>query len=91
MSVDISEMTMSQLQIHSTIPHLLGPKSISTLCTKCDKHIRTNTSKKAKSSAKWSCLLSSICGTLIPWCMDSYNVVDHECPKCNTILGQYTP
>ncbi|XP_060835051.1 lipopolysaccharide-induced tumor necrosis factor-alpha factor homolog [Rhopalosiphum padi] len=104
MSENINETTMpvSQLQIQwpqsppATVPQPMGPSSTSTLCTVCGNYIHTSTSKKAKSSAWWSCILMCLCGCcfgccLIPCCMDSCNVVNHKCPKCNTFLGQYRP
>ncbi|XP_015363568.1 PREDICTED: lipopolysaccharide-induced tumor necrosis factor-alpha factor homolog isoform X2 [Diuraphis noxia] len=74
----------------------MGPSSTQTVCTACGNFIYTNTSRKAKSSAWWSCILMCICGCfcgccLIPCCMDSCNVVNHKCPKCDNFLGQYRP
>ncbi|KAF0753025.1 lipopolysaccharide-induced tumor necrosis factor-alpha factor [Aphis craccivora] len=99
---DIPVSQLSQLQIQwpqsppSTVPQPMGPSSTPTLCSVCGNNIYTSTSKKAKSSAWWSCILMCIfccwCGCcLIPCCMDSCNVVNHKCPKCDAFLGQYRP
>ncbi|XP_025418935.1 lipopolysaccharide-induced tumor necrosis factor-alpha factor-like isoform X2 [Sipha flava] len=76
-------------------PQPMGPTSTQVVCTSCGHHVYSSTSRKAKASAWWSCILMCICGCfcgccLIPCCMDSCNVVNHKCPRCNTFLGQYT-
>ncbi|XP_025202860.1 lipopolysaccharide-induced tumor necrosis factor-alpha factor homolog [Melanaphis sacchari] len=73
-----------------------GPTSVQTTCSSCGQLVFTNTSRKAKAAAWWSCMLLFISGffcgcCLIPCCMDSCNIVDHTCPKCNAYLGQYRP
>lgn len=40
----------------------MGPKSIATECTSCGTRIHTITSKKAKSTAWWGCILMCIFG-----------------------------
>ncbi|XP_060874478.1 lipopolysaccharide-induced tumor necrosis factor-alpha factor homolog [Metopolophium dirhodum] len=74
----------------------LGPNSTRTICTSCGQIIFTNTSRKATSSAWLGCILLCIFGCvfgccLIPFFLDSCNVVNHNCPNCYSYLGQYRP
>ncbi|VVC43778.1 Hypothetical protein CINCED_3A001503 [Cinara cedri] len=74
----------------------MGPSSTHARCPFCKVDIYTSTSRKATSTAWWSCIILFFCGCvlgccLIPCCMDSCNVVNHKCPNCGTFMGQYRP
>lgn len=45
-----------------TILQPMGPKSTNTICPMCHSAVYTNTSRKAKSTAWWSCILLCILG-----------------------------
>ncbi|KAF0721460.1 lipopolysaccharide-induced tumor necrosis factor-alpha factor [Aphis craccivora] len=71
-----------------------GPNRTKIICPACRLPTSTSTSVTPKASAWLSCLLICIfgcwCGCcLIPCCLQSFNIVHHRCPNCDTYLGQY--
>uniref|UniRef100_A0AC35FA12 LITAF domain-containing protein n=1 Tax=Panagrolaimus sp. PS1159 TaxID=55785 RepID=A0AC35FA12_9BILA len=71
----------------------LGRKSQRMICPNCHKNIKTKVTYKSSGSAWASCCLLACLGCclccLLPFCLDSFQDIEHRCPKCKAYIGKY--
>uniref|UniRef100_A0AC34FEE1 LITAF domain-containing protein n=1 Tax=Panagrolaimus sp. ES5 TaxID=591445 RepID=A0AC34FEE1_9BILA len=71
----------------------LDRKSQRMICPNCHKNIKTKVTYKSSGSAWASCCLLACLGCclccLLPFCLDSFQDIEHTCPKCKAYIGKY--
>ncbi|XP_043945011.1 lipopolysaccharide-induced tumor necrosis factor-alpha factor homolog isoform X2 [Protopterus annectens] len=73
-----------------------GDHPVQMTCPSCQQAVVTSVSHRAGLLTWLSCgglvLFGCVFGCcLIPFCIDSLQDADHQCPNCHTILGTYKP
>jgi len=68
---------------------------LQTECPKCHKNVTTKLHYSSGTFTWLACLGISFFGgilgcCLIPFCVDGCKDVQHECPKCDKIIGRYS-
>uniref|UniRef100_A0A1B6CZB9 LITAF domain-containing protein n=1 Tax=Clastoptera arizonana TaxID=38151 RepID=A0A1B6CZB9_9HEMI len=72
----------------------VGPHQCQMTCPNCQTFIKTSTTTESTGSAYICCCLMFITGlccicSCLPFCMNSFKVVNHSCPNCKAFLGSY--
>ncbi|KAJ8250955.1 hypothetical protein GJAV_G00215530 [Gymnothorax javanicus] len=73
---------------------VFGDRPVHVHCSKCAQLVQTRTEHHSGTMTWISCLALSFLGCiygccLIPFCVDSLKDVQHFCPNCNGLLGNY--
>lgn len=75
------------------VPNELSDGPVTLTCFHCQHHMTTRT-KAGPSTLTWAlctclCIFGCIPCCVIPFCLSRYNVTEHYCSNCNTLLGKY--
>ncbi|CAG5121924.1 unnamed protein product [Candidula unifasciata] len=71
----------------------VGPEPFQVLCPNCRQLVTTVTHPRAGTLTFLSaglCFLFCFICTLVPFCIEDLQDVEHRCPNCNFHLGTYT-